>query len=198
VLICLAADASDNAARRAEAFAHAPAVPIARLPYEKQTISDLVGKTGCSMLAVTDIGFAAAFAAALADGDEASDRTLADALKVPTERMQRAAKAPGNSFEDQVESLNGTVPYIYYAYYPDQYHDGVNWLQMTIVFPMEGYWDGYGILSGTEETRGPDTYSDHSADYEGYDSDDDFVHYEVFLTATPEPDSAASELDHFR
>ena len=69
---------------------------------------------------------------------------------------------------------------------------------MTIVFPMEGYWDGYGILSGTEETRGPDTYSDHSADYEGYDSDDDFVHYEVFLTATPEPDSAASELDNFR
>ena len=124
--------------------------------------------------------------------------TLTDALRVPTDRMQRAAKAPGNSFEDQVESLNGTVPYIYYAYYPDQYHDGVNWLQMTIVFPMEGYWDGYGILSGTEETRGPDTYSDHSADYEGYDSDDDFVHYEVFLTATPEPDSAASELDNFR
>ena len=94
VLICLAADASDNAARRAETFAHAPEVPIARLPYEKQTISDLVGKTGCSMLAVTDIGFAAAFAAALADGDEASDRTLADALKA---RQQVHRKRSGGA-----------------------------------------------------------------------------------------------------
>ena len=124
--------------------------------------------------------------------------TMADALKVPTDRMQRAAKSPENSFEDQVESLNGTVPYIYYAYYPDQYHDGISWLQMTIVFPLEGYWDGYGILSGAEVTRGPDTYSDHSSDYEGYDSEDDFVHYEIFLTATPEPDSAAAEFDAFR
>lgn len=95
VLICLAADASDNAARRAETFAHAPAVPIARLPYEKQTISDLVGKAGCSMLAVTDIGFAAAFAAALADGDEASDRTLADALKAREQAHRKRSGGAG-------------------------------------------------------------------------------------------------------
>ena len=121
--------------------------------------------------------------------------TREEALAVPTQRMQKAAKAPGNSFEDEVESLNGTVPYIYYAYYPDQYHDGINWLQMTIVFPLEGYWDGSGMISGTEVTKAPDTYSDHSADYEGYDSDDEYVHYEVFFTPTPEPDSAAAEFD---
>ena len=137
---------------------------------------------------------AASFIAALFP--EGAD--LNEALRVPTERMQRAAGAPGNSFEDEIEILNGTMPYVYYAYYPNQYKDGVNWMQMTIVFPLEGYWDGYGILSGSEATHGPDTYSDHSIDYEGYDSEDDFVHYEVFVTATPEPDSAAAIYDTFR
>ena len=121
--------------------------------------------------------------------------TMEEALKIPTERMQRAAKSPESSFEDQVEILNGTVPYIYYAYYPSQYHDGVNWLQMTIIFPLEGYWDGTGILSGSEDTRAPDTYSDHAPDYEGYESEDDYIHYEIFMTPTPEPDSAAAEMD---
>lgn len=117
------------------------------------------------------------------------------ALQNPTQRMQRAAAAPQVSFEDQVESLNGTVPYIYFAYYPNQYQDGVNWLQMTIVFPLKGYWDGKNLTTGSEVTRGPDTYSDHNTDYEGYDSKDDYVHYEIFMTPTPEPDSAAAEND---
>ena len=95
VLICLASDASDNAAKRAETFAHARGLPVTRLPYEKQTISDLVGKAGCSMLAVTDIGFAAAFAAALADGDEASDRTLADALKAREQAHRKRSGGAG-------------------------------------------------------------------------------------------------------
>ena len=121
--------------------------------------------------------------------------TREEALAAPTQRMQRAVKSPESSFEDQVETLNGTVPYIYYAYYPNQYHDGVNWLQMTIVFPMAGYWDGSGLLTGSEVTRGPDTYSDHASDYDGYWSDDDYVHYEIFVSPTPEPDSAAAEQD---
>ena len=116
-----------------------------------------------------------------------------EALKVPTERMQKAAKAPGDSFEDPVEELNGTVPYVYYAYYPDQYHDGVNWLQMTVIFPLEGSWDGEEILTGEEETRAPDTWSGLPEEYEGYDPEDDYVHYEVFVSPTPEPDSAAAE-----
>ena len=119
----------------------------------------------------------------------------ADALAEPTKRMQRASKAPESSFEDQVEMLNGTIPYIYYAYYPNQYHDRINWLQMTIIFPLEGYWGDNGIVTGTEVTKAPDTYSDHNADYEGYNSDDDYNHLEVFMTPTPEPDSAAAEYD---
>ena len=131
---------------------------------------------------------AASFLQALMPG-----MTREEALTVPTQRMQRAAQAPGNSFEDDEEQLNGTVPYVYYAYAPNEYHDGVNWLQMTIVFPLEGTWDGSGLLYGAETTKAPDTYSDHSSDYDGYDSQDDYVHYEIFMTATPEPDSAAGE-----
>lgn len=119
--------------------------------------------------------------------------SMKEALDEPTKRMQKASKAPKNSFEDQVETLNGTVPYIYYAYYPNQYHDEVNWLQMTIVFPMEGYWDGTSILSGTQVTDAPWVDEDQDADYEGYESEDDYVHYEIFVTPTPEPDSAAAE-----
>ena len=96
VLICLAADASANAQKRAETFAHARSVPVTRLPYyEKQTISDLVSKAGCSMLAVTDLGFAAAFAAALADEYEASDRTLADALKAQQQAYRKRSGGAG-------------------------------------------------------------------------------------------------------
>ena len=95
VLICLAADASDNAAKRAETFAYARSIPVTRLPYEKQTISDLVGKAGCSMLAVTDIGFAAAFAAALSDEYEASDHTLAAALKAQQKARRNRSGGAG-------------------------------------------------------------------------------------------------------
>ncbi len=119
--------------------------------------------------------------------------SMKEALDEPTKRMQKASKAPKNSFADQVETLNGTVPYIYYAYYPNQYHEEVNWLQMTIVFPMEGYWDGRSIQSGTQVTDAPWVDEDQDADYEGYDSQDDYVHYEIFVTPTPEPDSAAAE-----
>lgn len=134
---------------------------------------------------------AAAFIQALSPESITREQALAD----PTQRMQRAAQNPDNSFEDEVEALNGTVPYIYYAYYPNQYQDGKNWLQMTIVFPLKGYWNGTDTQTGSQATKPPDTYSDHSADYEGYNSEDDFIHFEVFVTETPEPDSAAADQD---
>ena len=46
-------------------------------------------------------------------------------------------------------------------------------------------YHGTGILE--EEEADPD--------YEGYYSSDDYNHFEVFATATPEPDSAAAEYD---
>jgi hypothetical protein len=151
-------------------------------------------------LRVNDVYRFPRIAAALLRAIDPDTMSMADALKTPSARAQKAAANPANSFEDKVEDLNGTVPRVYYAYYPDQYHDGENWMQMTIVFPLAEYWDAEDaqILSGETPTKGPDTYSGNDADYEGYFSGDDYQHLEVFSTPTPEPDSAAAEFDPYQ
>lgn len=115
------------------------------------------------------------------------------ALETPSAKANRVIREPQTSFEETVEELNGTRPRVYYAYYPNQYRDGVSWLQMTIIFPLEGTWDGSGPVTVSTATRAPDTYSGNDANYDGYYSQDDYTHYEVFVTETPEPDSAAGE-----
>jgi len=122
--------------------------------------------------------------------------SVEEALQVPAERANQALKEPSTSFEDEVEELNGTVSRVYYAYRPDQYRDGDNWMEMTIVFPLSGYGLDGGVVTGVTETKGPDTYSDHDAEYEGYFSQDDYSHLEVFPSATPEPDSAAAGYEY--
>ena len=116
------------------------------------------------------------------------------AMKAPADRAKLALENPENSFVDEVEELNGTVPRTYYAYIPDQYHDGVNWIQLTIIFPLAGYWEPNGtIIDGATPTKAPDVTSDHDPEYEGYYSQDPYLHYEFFTTPTPEPDSPAGE-----
>ena len=122
--------------------------------------------------------------------------TWEDAKRIPSERAQRAAKEPSSSFEEPVEEMNGTIPRVYYAYFPNQYRDGVNWMQMTLVFPMAGAWDGEGLILGTmsEGAYLPED-EEYDPDYEGFYSKDDYTHLEMFTTPTPEPDSAAAEYD---
>ncbi len=117
----------------------------------------------------------------------------AEAEKGPAALTKRAEKNPENSYEEEVETLNGTVPRVYYAYYPDQYHDGVDWAQMTIIFPLKEYWGLYGLGGDPQETSAPDTYMDGAEGYEGYSPEDDFSHFDIFVTPTPEPGSAADE-----
>lgn len=123
--------------------------------------------------------------------------TAEEAITAPREKAERAKTTPANSFEEPIEEMNGTIPRVYYAYFPNQYHDGVNWLQMTLVFPMAGTWDGTGLITGEEKTAksGLLPEDEGDPDYEGYFSEDDYNHLEVFATATPEPDSAAAEYD---
>lgn len=64
-LLLLAADASDNAQSRAEGFVRGRNIVTVRLPFTKAEISAHVGISGCSMAAVTNIGFANAFIKAL-------------------------------------------------------------------------------------------------------------------------------------
>ena len=121
--------------------------------------------------------------------------TQEEALHTPQERAQRAMKDSQTSFEEPVDELQGTIPRVYYAYYPNQYRDGVNWLQMTLIFPMADAWNGEELILGEEDAYGQAAPDDADPDYEGYYSQDDYTHFEVFATATPEPDSAAAEYD---
>ena len=60
-LVLLASDASDNAVKRAEGFVYGRDIPLVVSPFTKSEISDTVGKNGCSMAAICDVGFANAF-----------------------------------------------------------------------------------------------------------------------------------------
>ena len=59
-LILVASDAADNSARRAAHFAQAGKAPWFRVPYTKGELGGTVGRASCAMLALTDVGLAAA------------------------------------------------------------------------------------------------------------------------------------------
>ncbi len=125
------------------------------------------------------------------------EMTPAEARKGPEALVKRAEKNPENSWEEEVELLGGTIPRAYYAYYPNQYHDGVSWAQMTIVFPLPEFWGEYGLGGDVRETNAPDTYTEGADGYEGYFPEDDFSHLDVYTSPTPEPDSPAGEYDPY-
>ena len=148
------------------------------------------------LLRVNDVTRFPAIAAAFLQALSPKTLTAQAALAEPSARAKAARENPGNSFEDEVEELNGTAPRTYYAYYPNQYRDSINWIQLRIIFPMDGYWDEEtGIISGETETKAPSYDNDQDKEYEGYYSKDKYEHYEIFATPTPEPDSAAGEYD---
>lgn len=60
-LVLLASDASPNAKKRAAGYMYGSKAPLITAPFTKEEISSHVGKSGCSMAAVCDIGFANAF-----------------------------------------------------------------------------------------------------------------------------------------
>lgn len=97
------------------------------------------------------------------------------------------------SFEEQVVLAQGAQTRIYGAYYPNQYHDNANWMQLTIIFPQPGSVDG-GLLLDNEAgpTATPDPDGDEISGYFPFDGFQD-SHLEYFTTPTPEPDSAAME-----
>ena len=63
----LAADASENARKRAEGYLYGRRALLVPLPYAKAELEAQLGKSGCSMAACTDFGLSAAFLEALAE-----------------------------------------------------------------------------------------------------------------------------------
>lgn len=66
-LLLVASDASDNAKKRTEIYTAGRSALVVPLPFTKSEISASVGYAGCSMAAVTDIGFANALMKSLAE-----------------------------------------------------------------------------------------------------------------------------------
>lgn len=131
----------------------------------------------------------AAAACIQAASPEGIDLTAAQAE--PARYVQRAQSAPYTLFEDEVDQTQGPALRAYYAYYPDQYSDGVNWLQLTLIFPLPGS-GGAGIVVTPEPEALPQDSDDEMYGTNTY-YDEDFEHLEIFLTPTPEPDSAAND-----
>ena len=141
--------------------------------------------------------FAQTAAACLASASPAI--TLEDAMKLTApyadvlrKDLQARQSAPNDamthSFEEDVNDLQGSQPRAYFAYYPNQYGDGVHWLQMTLIFARPGSTDAGVAIGGV--TPPPST---GDVEYEGFFSQDNYMHLEIFVTPTPEPDSAAME-----
>ena len=106
-------------------------------------------------------------------------------------KVMRADEASGDmthSFEEIVNELQSDQPQAYFAYYPNQFGDGKSWLQMTLIFARPGSTDSGLALAG--QTPAPAATDE---EYEGYFSQDNYTHLEIFATPTPEPDSAAME-----
>lgn len=112
--------------------------------------------------------------------------SIKEAQKAPAAHIKKAQRDPYTTIEDKVDVLNGPAPRTYYAYYPDQYHDGVSWYQMTLIFPLAGFEEA-GVAATPAPAGVPNT---DDVEYGGYFSEDGFNHFEIFTTPTPEPDSA--------
>ena len=96
-LLLVASDTSDAAKRRAEGYVYGFSTPLAELPFTKAEISQQVGKPGCSMAAVRDLGLAASMAEALASEYGQRYEPLAAELreklqKIRTRKVTKGAK----------------------------------------------------------------------------------------------------------
>ena len=159
---------------------------------EQVEMTFLMGAEGLQslQLRVGDAGRFAAIAAACVQASSPTAIALNTALADASQVVQRTLDAPYTAFEDEVSTLQGASPRVYFAYYPNQYSDGVDWRQMTLIFPLPGSEDA--PLAVTPEPAvvldadGNEVYSMNTRTYE-----EAYQHLEVFVTETPEPDSAA-------
>lgn len=95
-LLILASDSSENARKRAFEYTGCCKAPLITAPFTKAEISDSVGKHGCSMLAVCDIGFADAFMKILSAAvpDEYSEAAMVISRRAEDSRKRTVKGLP--------------------------------------------------------------------------------------------------------
>ena len=88
-LLLLASDVSENAARKAENLANGRNVQLLSLPFSREELGAALGLGGCSIAAVTDLGFASAWMKLLA---AQWPEQFADAAKAVEDRREKAVR----------------------------------------------------------------------------------------------------------
>ena len=88
-LLLLAHDAADNTIRRARHFCQAGNTICLTLPHTKEALGSCLGRSSCAMLAITDIGLAAAVTEKLAQADPETYGQARDTLAQKAARAKR-------------------------------------------------------------------------------------------------------------
>ena len=89
-LIMTASDTASNTTKKALNLSEWGGAPHVRLPWDKDTLGELLDKRVCAILALTDRGMATAFAEKLAAQDPAYAQT-AEVLRAASSRKGRKA-----------------------------------------------------------------------------------------------------------
>ncbi len=90
-LVLLSEDAASNTRRRAAHFGRAGDVPFLEIPFTKEELGGVLGRSSCAMLALTDPGLAAAVLEKLAARDPERYAPAARTLRVQADRaIQRS------------------------------------------------------------------------------------------------------------
>ena len=111
-LILGARDAADNTFRRVRHFADAGQCLWLSIPYGKDELGEAVGRTSCAMVAVTDIGFAGAIAAKLAQADAGKYGAAAEKLAAKVEKAAQRRREQQAHEKNLRRGGKGKKPYI--------------------------------------------------------------------------------------
>lgn len=95
-IIMTAADTAHNTLKKAENLAQWNAAVLVSLPWDKDTLGELLGKRVCAILAITDRGLASAFAEKLAAQYPGYENAV-NALKEKSTRR-------GREFNDKIQN----------------------------------------------------------------------------------------------
>ena len=87
-LLIVASDTSDAAKRRADGYVYGFSTPLLEVPFTKEEISRAVGKPGCSMAAIRDLGLTTSFVRALSEEYGAAYTELAQTMEAKAERAK--------------------------------------------------------------------------------------------------------------
>jgi len=89
-LIMTASDTAANTTKKAENLGESNAVPCVRLPWDKDTLGELLDKRVCAILALTDRKMAAAFMEKLAAQDPGYGQLAARLAEKPGRKGRKA------------------------------------------------------------------------------------------------------------